>query len=354
MSSESSELGGMIEVTRGISMKRIVAVVSLGILMVGSAAWAQDKPLVDDASRAQLFGLMRAYLQAAAPAESQHLYAFPRMFNFPIDTKWSDAPANTKPRANQIFGIDLSHHNSDACKPRACVIDWRALANNNVHYAYLKVSQGVGSYDSYFDTYRNAARNLPADKRIYVGPYHFLSSSDPGKDQAIYFLKLINHKLASDDLPPTLDLEWDVRVKNHKVIMKNGEPYDFWLEISKDNPKRRGDKILDEAVAWLDAVAAATKRTPAVYTNKVWWGQAVGDETKIARLSKYLIWIADYSKTGLATEKTTAPGNSAWTIWQFTDSARTPSGGITVGHTVDANVFDGSQGDFQKTFGLIR
>lgn len=293
----------------------------------------EGQPLSDDVSRGDLFALM------------PHAHAFNATgpFTFPHDTLWKDQKTDTGPRQNQIFGIDLSHHNLDSCLCKA--ISWTGLASQHVRFAYLKASQGLG-YDKDFATYRTGARKLPAQSRIYVGAYHFLSSSVPADQQAAYFLKLMDGKLDAEDLPPALDLEWDVKIENGKIVNNpDGRPFDKW---SATPPK----EIVARVKLWLDTVAEATGRTPMLYTSREWVREGLKDETLLAELKDYPIWVADYSISGHVTEIPSTPDKRPWTLWQFTSEAQFTSGGVGKSHGVDASVFDGSESDFYKAFGL--
>ncbi|VWD46805.1 Lysozyme M1 [Burkholderia contaminans] len=322
-----------------------VATTLLSVSIFWSNCAFSDDRLTNDASRAELFALMTAFLKGAATThEERQQYAFPSAFVFPDDALWKNSTAQTDPRVDQVFGVDLSHHNAESCR---CQINWALLSQQQVRFAYLKATQGVTGTDGFYLKYRTAARNLPAEHKIYVGAYHFLSADGSGEAQAAHFLKLVGEQLSEDDLPPTVDLEWDVRIgKDHKVIKgKDGRPYDFWTPLS-------GDEILRRVSAWLSLVRDKTGRRPFVYTNKVWWEQRIGSEEKIAALAGYGVWIADYSKSGRATEKPSVPNSAEWTLWQFGTNGTFKNGGVGQGRTVDTNVFNGSIDDFRRAAGI--
>jgi hypothetical protein len=47
---------------------------------------------------------------------------------------------------------------------------------------------------------------------------------------------------------------------------------------------------------------------------------------KINELHAQLIWISDYSKGGLASEKPRVPANKPWILWQFSQTATANDG----------------------------
>jgi lysozyme len=320
------------------------------MLGVSAAPQATNEILTDDPSRGELFELMRSYLEAEALPGQRQQYKLQLTFSFPHDALWKDPLQQSEQRINQLFGIDLSHHNADACRPLSpCQIDWDLLSKQQVRFAYLKASQGVSGIDPYFDVYRKGARRLPSSAKVYVGPYHFLSANGTPEAQAAHFLAVIANKLADDDLPPDLDLEADLRMGADKklILGRDNRPYDFWTPVPSA-------QILNRALTWLTVVAKATGRKPVLYTNREWWRQRIGDEAKFEAFRAFTIWISDYSVSGLGIETPHVPNNSPWTIWQFTDNARFESGGIGGGRVVDASVFNGTYVSFQKAFGVTQ
>src|SRR5690349_10099102 len=97
-------------------------------------AQATGQALTDDLSRGERFDLMLSEL-ADNPSLSdvqRRQFAFPLAFVFPHDAKYRNSLTETDPRSNQIFGIDLSHHNIDNCR---CDIDWVKLRRQEVQFA---------------------------------------------------------------------------------------------------------------------------------------------------------------------------------------------------------------------------
>jgi lysozyme len=93
-----------------------------------------------------------------------------------------------------LRGIDVSHHQG--------AIDWRAVAADDVAFAYLKASEGGDHRDRRFERNRREARAAG----LAVGAYHFFTWCKPGAEQARNFIAAAPPE--ADALPPALDLEF--------------------------------------------------------------------------------------------------------------------------------------------------
>ncbi len=325
------------------NLKRFMSIVAVPATIIVTAAVspaaAQKKILADDWSRGQLFELMGQYIEGKTPASDFQQFAFRGNFSFPHDAVWRNPVLEQDPRMDQIFGVALSHHNTDNCH---CKIDWGLLAEQKVAFAYLKATQGIDYYDPKFDDYLQGIRALHADNRIQVGAFHFLSASGSAESQADNFRDVVGTKLGANDLTPSLDVEWDVRTANGKVILgPDGKPKDFWVGTD-------GKTILSRVLQWLKIVETRTHKIPIIYTNQVWWSDRIGNAGTIQQsLAHYPVWISDLSSKGLAVEQPYVY-KGAWNLWQFSFTAAALKGGLPPGGTVDADVFDGSPDAFAK------
>ena len=91
-------------------------------------------------------------------------------------------------------GIDLSHHNGR--------IDWDLLEGADLHFVYLKASEGRDLKDSRFqDNWKEAVA-----RGWNVGAYHFYRLCVPGKVQARNFMQSV--EVRAGTLPPAIDLEY--------------------------------------------------------------------------------------------------------------------------------------------------
>ncbi|MEO0588301.1 MAG: GH25 family lysozyme, partial [Planctomycetota bacterium] len=108
------------------------------------------------------------------------------------------SPAMAQRGALPSEGIDVSHWQG--------TINWTAVANDGIDYAFIKATEGVGFMDSRFAS--NAAGAQAAG--LYVAPYHFarpgLNAGD-AVNEANYFLQVAGGVMGDGYLPPVLDLE---------------------------------------------------------------------------------------------------------------------------------------------------
>jgi lysozyme len=298
----------------------IVALGAVGAQNISAEEW---QPLVDEPSRADLF---ERFIVPIAKDQDEQARAAALLgpFMFPVDTTYDKT--KNQPRANVIFGIDISHY-------EGANIQFDKLKQQNVRFVYAKATQGIANKDGRFEEYWAALAALPPDKRVSRGAYHFLSSSGDGITQADRFLKFLeeNGGLKTEDLPAVLDLEWDIATKNGP---------DRW---QGQNP----DEIIDKVLAWLKRVEEKSQKIPILYTARAWWRDRGIPEEKFARLSHYKVWVADYSASAHAVEIPVVPNKAHFDLWQFTEKAKLSQG---FGGNLDANVYYGDNKKFVSDF----
>lgn len=96
--------------------------------------------------------------------------------------------------AGERYGIDVSSHQG--------IIDWTAVASDDVAFAYVKASEGGDFVDVRFEANLRDAQRAG----LKVGAYHFFTFCRSGQDQAENFLRV-----APPDptmLPPAVDVEF--------------------------------------------------------------------------------------------------------------------------------------------------
>jgi lysozyme len=97
-------------------------------------------------------------------------------------------------KAGEKYGIDVSNHQG--------TIDWAAVADDKIDYAYIKATEGNDFVDKRFST--NWAQAKQAG--VARGAYHFFTLCSSGRSQAENFLKTVPTDAGA--LPPAVDLEY--------------------------------------------------------------------------------------------------------------------------------------------------
>ena len=189
-----------------------------------------------------------------------------------------------------IAGIDVSRWQGR--------IDWDAIATSHTEFAFIRVSDGLGYPDGEY------ARNWSEARRVGIvrGTYQYFRASQDPIAQANLLLSAMG-ALSADDLPPVLDLE---TLDGQSAAV-----------------------AYQRAVQWLDHVAAATGRTPIVYTGYYFFRDSLGNPD----LGGYPLWIAQYGPTCPRIP-------DRWYRWDFhqtSDSGRVAG----IPGNVDTNVFNG-------------
>jgi GH25 family lysozyme M1 (1,4-beta-N-acetylmuramidase) len=201
-----------------------------------------------------------------------------------------------------VKGIDVSYYQGS--------IDWAAVAGDGVQYAFIRVSDGLGTIDPKFETYW-------ADSRasgIYHGAYQFFRPSDDPIAQADLLLSKIGNQIAADDLPPVLDVE------------------------ATDG---LGAAAVAAGVhAWVQHVGAALGRPPIIYTGKYFWQDSVGDADETASP----LWHAQYTSAACPNIADAWPD---WAFWQYTSTGSVAG----IGGNVDTDRWNGDLASLQAFLG---
>lgn len=203
----------------------------------------------------------------------------------------TSAPGFTREgRTRYNFIIDVSHHQG--------AINWAAVRGDGIENAYVKATQGNSFIDPRFiDNVTDARQN-----GLRIGAYHFLSSLTDWESQAKAFLAQYGPLRHANDLPPVLDLEWDV---------DPGSGADRWRA-------RSCSEIIDTAVNWTRSVKEALGVSPLIYTNPAWWNQPQGCD--IALLGDQALWISDYGRPSPFLFESRGQLNVQ--LWQFTNASQ--------------------------------
>lgn len=192
-----------------------------------------------------------------------------------------------------VRGIDVSHHQG--------AVDWLRVAGADIHFAFIKASEGGDHLDTRFEENWREAGNAG----ITRGAYHFFTFCTPGAVQADHFLDVVSPAL--DVLPPAVDVEFAGNCKS-------------WTSI---------DDIRRELGVLLGRLEAAWGRPPVLYIT------SESEERIISgHFDEYPVWIRSVFFR---------PGgrNPRWLFWQYTDQGEVP--GIET--PVDLNVYRGQPGE---------
>ncbi|RFU86749.1 lysozyme [Streptomyces triticagri] len=194
-------------------------------------------------------------------------------------------------------GVDVSGHQGN--------VDWPALWNSGVKWAYVKATEGTYYQNEYFGQQYNGSYDIG----MIRGAYHFATpDSASGAAQANYF---VDHgggwSKDGKTLPGVLDIEWN--------------PYGatcYGLSQSA---------MVDWIRDFTNTYKARTGRDAVIYTATSWWTECTGNYAGFGATNP--LWVARYAE---------APGTlpAGWdfhTMWQYTST------GPIVG---DHNQFNGA------------
>lgn len=198
-----------------------------------------------------------------------------------------------------VRGIDVSHHQGE--------IEWEAVANARVRFAFIKATEGRDHLDTRFEHNWSAADRVG----LHRGAYHFFTFCSPGDAQARHFLEVVPPTRGT--LPPAVDVEFAGNCRS-------------WTSI---------EEIRGELRAFLARLEQAWGRRPLLYITRE-------SESRIVsgHFDDYPVWIRNTIWRPFG-------GGHEWLFWQFTDDAELPG----IGTPVDMNVY---RGDAEALAALAR
>ena len=208
----------------------------------------------------------------------------------------------SNPEQWEVFGVDVSSYQG--------TVDWSALAEQGVDFAFIKATEGSLLQDKQFSANWVGA----AEAGVRTGAYHFLSYDSPGETQADNFISMV--PVTEGALPPVVDIEF----------------YGEYLETPPD--KEHVQAILDPLLERLEAHYGAK---PILYvTYRSYYNYLAG-----GKYDSYPVWCSS---------PTLFPLLPQWDFWQYSHSARL-EGYHGAQPLIDLNVFRGSKAQFEA-FGL--
>ncbi len=190
--------------------------------------------------------------------------------------------------ARFVQGVDVSWHQG--------AIDWRALAADDVAFAYIKATEGGDHVDPRFAINWNDA----GAAGLYRGAYHFFTLCQPGARQAANFIAIVPR--VEGALPPALDLE-------HMGPCLEGPTM---------------PDVVSEALVFLDRLEAHYSARPIIYTTREF------HDAHLRGLSGERFWIRSLAMRPRFRE-------NDWVIWQHHNRGHKRG----VSGPIDLNAFRG-------------
>jgi lysozyme len=201
-----------------------------------------------------------------------------------------------------IQGIDVSKYQGD--------IDWQAVRDGGVRFAWIKATEGGDVLDSKFQANWEGARAAGIPR----GAYHFAFWCRPWYEEVNWFKK--NVPVEPDALPPVLDVEATPQSKLCKRTLER-------------------EKTIADMRLMLEELERHYGKKPVIYSSVDFYQSILFD----GALSDFPIWVRS-TKYHPAVRY----GNRHWHIWQYASDGTVPG----IQGAVDRNAFYGSEGDFRR------
>ncbi|MEF3364927.1 GH25 family lysozyme [Methylocystis sp. 9N] len=201
-----------------------------------------------------------------------------------------------------VHGIDVSKYQGD--------IDWQAVKESGVSFAFIKATEGGDRTDSKF------AYNWAAAKAAGVprGAYHFVYWCRQPHEEIGNFASVVPNE--PDALPPVLDVEATPTSRSCKRTLYREEALRDMKAMLEEMERRYGKK-------------------PIIYSSVDFYQAILHSDA----LSEYPIWVRSTKY-----HPQVRYGDRKWTFWQYRSDGRVP--GI-VG-AVDQNAFYGSSDEWRS------
>jgi lysozyme len=199
------------------------------------------------------------------------------------------------PQRNPIHGIDISKYQGN--------IDWRAVRNSGVAFAFIKATEGKDRVDPKFDEYWREARAAG----IPHAPYHFYYFCSSADDQADWFIRNVPKEAMR--LPPVLDVEWN---PSSPTCRYRPEPAAVRAAMQR----------------FMDRLEAYYGKRPIIYTSVDFHRDNLA-----GYFQDYHSWVRSVAKHPEVTY-----ADRRWAFWQYTSTGVIPG----IKGPTDINVFAGS------------
>ncbi len=212
----------------------------------------------------------------------------------PVEMAGQDFP---QPRDYPVHGIDVSKFQGD--------IDWNAVANSGVKFAYIKATEGGDHLDSHFQANWEGAKAAG----IQRGAYHFVYWCRPPMEEMAWFEA--NAPVDPDALPPVLDVEATPTSKTCKRHLTQ-------------------EAAIADMRVMLQEMERHYGKRPIIYSTVDFYQAILADGS----LMEYPIWVRSTKY-----HPTVKYGSRPWVFWQYQSDAHVAG----IGAKVDRNAFFGTK-----------
>jgi len=202
-----------------------------------------------------------------------------------------------QPRDYPVHGIDVSKFQGD--------IDWNAVANSGVKFAYIKATEGGDHLDARFQANWEGAKAAG----IQRGAYHFVYWCRSPMEEMAWFEQVA--PVDPDALPPVLDVEATPTSKTCKRHLTQQSAIADMRVMLKEMERHYGKR-------------------PIIYSTVDFYEAILADGS----LSEYPIWVRSTKY-----HPTVKYGSRPWIFWQYQSDARIAG----IGGKVDRNAFFGTK-----------
>jgi GH25 family lysozyme M1 (1,4-beta-N-acetylmuramidase) len=216
--------------------------------------------------------------------------------------------------AQFIEGIDVSHWQGS--------INWSAVKNSGVEFAFVKATEGVDFVDSRYHSNMQGARAAG----VLVGAYHFCrldsfstNPQDPINEANDFVEALLPYYRTGLHLPPVADVE------RFPPFGSTAEAQAFtsnWVQ-------KFSDTVYD-ALGVRPIVYNSLSKANSYYTRSI--------------AATHELWLAWWKSTANPPVASDTPFWGEWQFWQWTDSWSVPG----VSTPVDGDLFNGSLAELQQ------
>ncbi len=221
----------------------------------------------------------------------------------------SSAPRKVKPSEALDYSKNYEIHGIDVSKYQG-PIDWYAVANSDVQFAWIKATEGADHLDARFQENWSGAKAAGLPR----GAYHFVYWCRPWREEIAWLER--NVPAEKDALPPVLDVEATPESKTCKRTIYPEEAIPQMREMLQEMEHFYGKK-------------------PIIYTTVDFYEAILSG----GALEDYPIWVRSTKH-----HPTVRYGDRKWHFWQYQSDGSVPG----IGTAVDRNVFHGSAKDWEK------